>query len=219
VGDVLTDRNEIEFDDVNSGDMPMQKIHIMNNSTKTVTPQVMHLPAFLKATVSPTRIAPGHAGEATITLLSKKLRNFGLSQTTVYLGMFPGDKVGQGKEIAVSAVLLPGFNNLTDFQRRNAPKIQLSTETLNVDLEGKKKKTETILLQNVGKSMLDIQEVQMFTSGFQLSLNKSHLMPGEEAKLKITVKEEIKQVHGQPRILMITNDPDHAKVVINLNVK
>lgn len=219
LGDVLTDRNEIEFDDVNSGDMPMQKIHIMNNSTKTVTPVVMHLPQYLKATVSPTRIAPGHSGEATITLLSKKLRNFGLSQTSVYLGMFPGDKVGQNKEIGISAVLLPGFNNLTDFQRLNAPKIQLSAETLNISLDGKKKKTETILIQNVGKDMLDIQEVQMFTNGLQLSLNKSHLLPGEEAKLKITIRKEILNARTKPRILMITNDPDHAKVIINLNVK
>ncbi len=218
LGDVLVDKNEIEFDDVNSGDMPMQKIHIMNNSTKTVTPVIMHLPAYLKANISPTRIAPGHSGEAIITLLSKKLRNFGLSQTTVYLGMFPGDKVGQNKEIGVSAVLLPGFSDLTDFQRLNAPKLQLSSESLDIHLEGKKKKTVTLTLQNVGKDMLDIQEVQMFTVGLQLQLNKRHLAPGEEGRLKITVKDEIKSARTKPRILMITNDPDHAKVVININV-
>ncbi|MBP3757845.1 MAG: DUF1573 domain-containing protein [Prevotella sp.] len=219
LGDVLVDKNEIEFDDVNSGDMPMQKIHIMNNSTKTVTPVIMHLPAYLKANISPTRIAPGHSGEATITLLSKKLRNFGLSQTSVYLGMFPGDKVGQGKEIGVSAILLPGFSDLTDFQRLNAPKLQLSEESIDIDLEGKKKKTTTLILQNVGKDMLDIQEVQMFTVGLQLQLNKRHLAPGEEAKLKVTIKDEIKSARTKPRILMITNDPNRAMVVININVK
>ena len=218
VGNVKTDKNNIEFDDVNSGDMPLQKIHIMNNSPKTVTPVIMHLPNYLKAEVSPTRIAPGHAGEATITLLSKKLRNFGLSQTSVYLGMFPGDKVSPDKEISVSAVLLPSFSNLTDFQRLNAPKLQLSQKDVNIHMEGKSKKTELLIIQNTGKEMLDIQALQMFTTGLQLSLNKRHLLPGEEAKLKITVKDEIRNARSKPRVLMITNDPENAKVVININV-
>ena len=218
LGNVKTDKNNIEFDDVNSGDVPEQKIHIMNNSPKTVTPVIMHLPDYLKAEMSPTRIAPGHAGEATIRLQSKKLRNYGLTQTSVYLGMFPGDKVSPDKEISVSAVLLPGFSTLTDYQRQIAPKLQLSSTDVNIHMEGKSKKTELLLIQNVGKQMLDIQALQMFTTGLQLSLNKRHLLPGEEAKLKITVKDEIRKARSKPRILMITNDPDNAKVVININV-
>lgn len=218
IGNVKTDKNNIEFDDVNSGDMPEQKIHIMNNSPKTVTPVIMHLPTYLKAEMSPTRIAPGHAGECTIKLLSKKLRNFGLTQTSVYLGMFPGDKVSPEKEISFSAVLLPGFSTLTEYQRQNAPKLQLSSPDVNIHMEGKSKKSDLLIIQNTGKAMLDIQALQMFTTGLQLSLNKRHLLPGEEAKLKITVKDEIRKARSKPRVLMITNDPDNAKVVININV-
>ena len=220
IADVLVDINNIEFDDVGSGDMPVQKIHIKNNSTKTVSPVLMHLPDYLKGYVSPTRIAPGHEGEATVTLLSKKLRNFGLTQTSIYLGMFPGDKVSPEKVIEVSAVLLPGFSTLTDFQRANAPVLELSAHQIDIDFQGKQKQQETILVRNVGKSTLEIQSVQVFTSGIELTMPKRQLVPGEEVKMRITAKaKDLRNVRSQPRILMITNDPDNAKAVITLNVK
>ena len=40
------------------------------------------------------------------------------------------------------------------------------------------------------------------------------------AKMKVTgYAEDLQKVRTKPRILMITNDPDHAKVVINIKVK
>ena len=95
LGDVRADKNNIEFDDVNLGEMPTQKIHFVNNGTTNITPVVMHLPNYLTADVSPETVAPGHAGTVSITLNSSKLRSYGLTQSSVYLGMFPGDKVGE----------------------------------------------------------------------------------------------------------------------------
>jgi hypothetical protein len=59
----------------------------------------------------------------------------------------------------------------------------------------------------------------MFTSGMKVKLNKTKLQSGEQAKLKITVDaKEIKKARSKPRVLMITNDPKRAKVIINVNV-
>ena len=52
IGSVRTDNNNIEFDDVNVGDMPIQKIHIINSGSESVSPVVMHLPDYLTASVS-----------------------------------------------------------------------------------------------------------------------------------------------------------------------
>jgi hypothetical protein len=221
VGSVRTDKNDIEFDDVNRGERPFQKIHLMNSSTHTVQPVMMHLPAYLSARISPSTIAPGHSGEAIIMLDSRKLRDLGLTQTSVYLGMFPGDKVSDEKEISVSAVLLPGFANMSENDKQHAPKIQLSSTSLNLGaFDGKKKLKGEILIQNVGKSRLDISSLQMFTAGMQVSLNKTKLQPGETTKLKISVEAEmLKTARSQPRVLMITNDPSNAKVVITVEAK
>ena len=100
-----------------------------------------------------------------------------------------------------------------------APKLGLSAEELNIAFNGKAKKTETIIIENLGRSELDISSLQMFTSGMKVKLNKTKLQSGEQAKLKITVDaKEIKKARSKPRVLMITNDPKRAKVIINVNV-
>ena len=221
LGSVRVDKNNIEFDDVNLGETLVERIHIINSGTESVSPVVMHLPNYLTASVSPTTIAPGHTGVATITLNSAKLRSYGLTQSSVYLGMFPGDKVSDDKEISISAVLLPEFRNMSETQLANAPVMKLSTETLDLGSFGDKdEKDGTIIIENQGKSRLNISSMQMFTSGLKVRLNKSRLGPGESAKLKITAyKKHLKTARSKPRVLMITNDPNKSKVVIHVKVK
>lgn len=221
IGGVLADKNDIEFDDVNRGDMPVQKIHFINKGTKSVSPVIMHLPPYLKASVSPSAVAPGRKGTVTITLNSSKLRDFGLNQSSVYLGMYVGDKIGEDKEITVSAVLLPDFSNMSETRIANSPVISLSEETLELGaFDSKQNKSGTIIITNTGKSMLAIRSLQMFTTGLRVKLNKTKLEPGETAKLKITAyRKQLQNARSKPRVLMITNDPSKAKITINVNIK
>lgn len=53
-----------------------------------------------------------------------------------------------------------------------------------------------------------------------MSLNKTKIEPGETAKLKVTVvRNELRKRRRKPRILMITNDPDMSKVIIDIKTK
>ena len=186
LGEFKSDAQEVEFDDVNRGDRPVQRIHIFNPTEEMMEPVVMHLPNYLQATVS------------------------------------PGDKIAPEKEIVVSAVLLPSFDKLTAEQKEQAPKVELSTTDLNLgSFNGKKKLKGEILVSNQGKSVLDIRSMQMFTMGLQVQLKKSKIQPGETVKMKVTaVAADLKKSRAKhPRILMITNDPENAKVVIRINVK
>ena len=222
LGEIKSDAQEVEFDDVNRGDRPVQRIHIFNPTEEMMEPVVMHLPNYLQASVSPSRVAPHRSAEITFVLDSKKLRDFGLNQTSVYLGERPGDKIAPEKEIVVSAVLLPSFDKLTAEQKEQAPKVELSTTDLNLgSFNGKKKRKGEILITNKGKSVLDIRSMQMFTMGLQVQLKKSKIQPGETVKMKVTaVAADLKKSRAKhPRILMITNDPENAKVVIRINVK
>lgn len=221
VGGLMVDKNDVEFDDVNRGDYPVQLIHIRNNTAETVSPVIMHLPSYITATVSPTHIAPGKTGVASLKLDSRKLRDLGLTQTSVFLGKKPGEKVSLDKEISVSAVLLPDFDNMSETQLANAPKINLSETTLDLGSFGdKSSKSGIIFIENTGRSELDIRSMQMFTSGMSVKLNKSKLKPGEQAKLKITVnKKLLRSARSKPRVLMITNDPTQPKVVVKVKVK
>lgn len=220
IGALLADKNTLEFNDVNSGESPQLKIHIRNTGGETVEPVVMHLPDYLEANVSPSKIKSGRAGVVTITLDSRKLDNLGLTETKVFLGSKPGEKVDADKEINVSAVLLPTFQDMTDAELAMAPTIEVSEKELNLGAaDGKKKLKGTIMIKNTGKSELRISNLQMFSSALSLSLNKSVLDPGEEAKLKVTANvERMKKSKSEPKVLMITNDPNNPKVEINVVV-
>lgn len=222
LGVIKSDAQEVEFDDVNRGDRPVLRIHIFNPTDELLEPVVMHLPPYLHAFVSPSKVAPRHSAEISFVLDSKKLRDLGLNQTSVYLGERPGDKIAPEKEIVVSAVLLPGFENMTPAKKVLAPKIEMSATNLNLgSFNGKKKLKGEILITNKGKSELDIRSMQMFTMGLQVNLKKSKIQPGETVKMKVTaVAADLKKSRVRhPRILMITNDPDHAKVVVKINVQ
>ena len=221
IGALHLDRNDVEFDDVNRGDKPVQQIHIINKGEQTLQPVVMHLPSYLKASVSPTQLAPGHSGVVTLMLDSRAIRNFGLTQSSIYLGMFPGDKVSPEKEISISAVILPDFDHLTEAQRANAPKMVLSAEKIDLGrFDGKDKKKGVLEITNAGKRTLNVRSLQMFTTGLEVSLNKTQIEPGETAKLKVTAyAKQLRSARSKPRILMITNDPNQTKVILNVNVE
>lgn len=215
MGDLRLDSNNLEFDDVNRGDVLTQELHIYNNGTRDYRPNLMHLPNYLSAVVTPEVLKGGERGVITVTLRSAQLRNYGLTQTAVYLAGNPGDKVRQDHEIGVSAVLLPSFPEHV----QNPPVIQLSKEAADIVFEDKSKKTDVIDIVNTGRSELRISSLQMFTRGLKISLGKSRLMPGEATKLKITaMRNELKKVRTLPRILMITNDPSKPKVTIRVNI-
>lgn len=220
MGDLSVDKIDIEFDDVNRGDRPFQEIHLKNNSDKPLTPVIMHLPPYLKADMSPSTIAPGRSGVARITLDSEQLSSFGLLQTNLYLGNNPGDKVSQEKEISVSTIILPNFEEMSATELANAPKLELSEEEIELVFGKKKRMSGVITLTNTGASTLEVNSLQMFTTGLKVSLSNTRLAPGEEAKMKITAdKKELKTTRQKPRILMITNDPENPKRIIKVKVK
>lgn len=85
---------------------------------------------------------------------------------------------------------------------------------------GKKKKRGEIIITNNGRTDLEIRNIQMFTAGLEVSLSTRKIAPGASARLRVTaVASALNKVRTRPRILMITNDPDNAKVVIAVDVK
>ena len=220
MGNLLLDHSELEFDDINRGDQQVQLLHIYNSSTTVCQPNLMHLPSYLKATMAPERLGPGRAGTLTVTLNSNELHDYGLTQSAVFLAENPGDTVSADHEIPVSAVLLPSFMGMNAAQKQYAPKMQLSKTTCDIQFNSKTKKKDVIEITNKGRTELDISSLQLFTGGLQVSLSKSKLQPGEKTTLKITaLRDELKKVRTRPRILMITNDPDHPKATITINAK
>ena len=220
IGAIRLNKAAIELDDTNKGDKPTMEILVANTTSDVYTPVLMHLPPYLEAVAVPERIGKKATGKIKVTLDTDKLPKFGLTTATVYLSRFPGDKVSEENAIPVSAVLLPDFSNMSQQQRLNPPAVQLSATEFTVPpLAENAKKKLTVVVKNVGKSDLDITDLQVFNPALGVQLKKRVLKPGAQTKMKITVYGKyLKKVKSAPRVLMITNDPNCPKIVIRVNV-
>ena len=213
-------KDVIEFDDANKGDKPTMEILVANTSSEVYTPVLMHLPPYLEAVAVPERIGKKATGKIKVTLDTDKLPKFGLTTATVYLSRFPGDKVSEENSIPVSAVLLPDFSQMPQNQRLNPPAVELSAlEVTFPALAVNEKKSQKVIVKNVGKSDLEITDLQVFNSALGVQLKKRVLKPGASTKMKITAYGKyLKKVKGTPRVLMITNDPNCPKIIVKVNV-
>lgn len=220
IGAIRLNKDVIEFDDAYKGDKPTVELLVANTSNEVYTPVLMHLPPYLSAVAVPERIGRKGTGKIKITLDTDKLPKFGLTTATVYLSRFPGDKVGEENAIPVSAILLPDFSNMSQQQRLNPPVVELSAQEITLPpLAVNEKKSQNVIVKNVGKSNLEITDLQVFNSALGVQLKKRTLKPGASTKMKITAYGKfLKEVKGIPRVLMITNDPNCPKIIVKVNV-
>lgn len=221
LGTVRINTNVIEFDEVNKGDRPMAEIQVVNMGRKSYKPELMHLPPYLTAQYFPETLAGGRIGKIVLTLDSKRLMQMGLTQTSLYLARFMGDKVNDENEISVSAVLLPDFSKLTARQLDQAPVMALSADSLDLGaLNGKKKVSGVVTIKNEGATPLSIRSVQVFNNALNVNLGNRTIAPGKTTKLKIAVVGKyLQKSKSRPRVLLITDDPKHPKAIITVQVK
>ena len=222
IGQIRIDKNSLDYPDIQHGERPVIHIGVVNLSDRPYEPVLMHLPPYLEMEVKPDVLQKGEKGVITLTLNSEKLTDLGLTQSSVYLARFAGDKVGEENEIPVSAILLPDFSGMTATEKANAPAVSLSTKDIDMSavLAKKSKARQDITVTNTGRSPLQISKLQVFHPAVGVSLKKSVLQPGESTRLRVTVeKKNIGKKRRHLRLLMITNDPMQPKVEINIKAK
>jgi len=218
VGQILVDTLELDFPDVRRGQNPTLTLNIVNQSDRPYEPVLMHLPSYLEMTKEPNVLQKGEKGTITVKLLTNQLVDLGLTQASVYLARFAGDKVGEENEIPVSVVLLPDLKNMSISEKSNLPSIKLSETTVDLHkkLEKKDKANYNITITNTGKSILEINKLQVFNPAVGVDLKKNALRPGEKTRLKVSIDKQLLNKKRHPRILMITNDPERPKVIIDI---
>lgn len=215
MGKMLVSRDNIEFADTYQGNMIQEKVTITNLDKQPINPQVIHVPQYMSAQITPSVIQPGKQGVITFTLNANMLPRYGLTQTSVYLAQFPGDVIAKDKEIMVTAIKLPTLQ-LSESQRSKVPVLTLSDDAIDLgnSLKG------DIVLANKGKSPLVISTIQSFCPGLNITLNKMTLNPSESTILRVKgTRKNLKDLKQQPRILLITNDPNSQKVILDVKYK
>lgn len=222
VDHVLLSSALIEFDDVTEGDHPEVTISVMNNGKKDYVPTFMHLPKWLSCRVYPEVLKPGRQGRVTFTLNSEELPAMGLTQASIYVARNPGDKVHKSNEMSVCATLLPKTvasaataegDSLQDIP---APLAVIPTEVDMGAKFGKKKARSVVYIENTGTAPLHVAALQVYNPAITVELADATVAPGEKVALKVTTNSNVLQHKQHPRILIITDDPKHPKIDINL---
>lgn len=219
LGNIRINTNYMEFDDVNRGDHPVAELQVFNQERTPYRPELMHLPSYLSMEAIPEVIAGGRTGRIRLTLNSEKLALLGLNQTRIFISRYMGDKVGEDNEIIVSSVLLPALQELSPEDLSRAPKMELSQQELTFELDGDKKQTERVTITNNGQNDLNIRTVQVFNQALSVSLDNRKVAPGKSTTMKVTLNPKyLKKAKNRPRVLLITDDPEHPKQIINVNL-
>lgn len=219
IGQIRLDRNVIDFSDAHIGEKPKVEIGIVNLSTQVYEPMLMHLPSYVNMNAEPEILQPGEAGIIRLSLDTDRLSSLGLTQTSVYLSRFMGDKVEEDNELPLSAILLPDFSRLSDEEIRQAPSIRLSAYQVDLlsALEKKKRVHADVIITNEGKSALSICKVQTFSPSVGIHLKNSIVQPGASTRLRVILTRRNMRKHNQClRMLLITNDPVQPKVQIDI---
>lgn len=216
IDNILVSTNNIEFPEVHKGDSVHLSIEVYNDGNEVYTPQLMHLPSYITAKYRPMMIARGRRGIIDLTLHSDQLPGLGLNQTSIYVARFAGDKVGTNNDIAVSSILLPDLSELA--QGADCPELVISTSALDLGTMGRKSKLKgKVTIANTGTGTLRLSNIQAFNPALNISLPKTELQPGDKTEMSVVVQSKyLKLSKAQPRILLITNDPQHPKQVIDV---
>ncbi len=220
LGNVRLSSNYVEFDNTPQGGCPTAEIKIVNMEHTAYKPEIMHLPDYLTAVAVPENIPAGKTGAIQLTLNSEKLNRLGLTQTSIYLARYLGDKVNDANEILVSSIILPDFSGQTEEQREKAPAMNVSANVINIENTKEKEKLyTTVYIENKGKSTLTIHQVQVFNNALAVSLGNKNIKPGKKTKLKIQVHtKNLEKSKTSPRVLLISNDPNNPKEIISINI-
>ena len=217
IGDIYLSTDMLEFDNVYSGETSTQLIMLHNTGRQSYEPTLMHLPKYLSVRAEPTVVRPGRVGKLYVTLDSDQLPKMGLTQTSVFLSRFPGDRVNSDNKVMISAIHLP--KSAGEYSS-SSPVATFDSQKLVLSGMGSMKKLKgSILLTNTGKSNLEISALQVYKPGLGVSVRKTIIPPGRSEQIRVTFHPESGDSHVRHRFLIITNDPVRPKVDIEVEIK
>ncbi|MCF0159926.1 MAG: DUF1573 domain-containing protein [Bacteroidaceae bacterium] len=216
MGEVKLDKDALFFRGVKRGEEPVEEISVLNTSRAAFEPILMHTPEYLEVTAIPARIPAGRNGKIRVKLLTDKIHDTGLTQTSVYLSRFFGDKVNADNEVSVMVLLAP---ESAQQQTDAVPVLELASNEVTLFMKNKPKGKATVLLRNSGRAVLRIDRLQLLSSALNISIPKKDIQPGESIKMKIALDRTKLSGGRQPRVLMITNDPNHSAEMITFKME
>ncbi len=185
-----------------------------NSTSDTLDIKILSSPAYVKAEVTPKRLAPSEILSLTIHIDGSKCDTYGLVEDTLAIS------VGEERcNVPLSFTLKEDFSVLSEQQLADAPIARIQNKILDFGIIDRTDKaiTRTFNIANMGKSPLSIRRIYTTTSGITATTSSDEVAPNETAEISVTIDPA--QLNARllnSPLNIICNDPSYPTVNIKL---
>lgn len=216
IGDLKIRSNHMAFSRIYNTEVKTDTMGIYNPTEKPVKITFENIPPHINISIAPEVIQPNGKAVISVTYDAVKKGEWGFNTDRI---SFVIDGVNQpNNKISVSADIQENFENLTEEQKANAPKIVF--EKTEYDF-GTIKQDDvvdfTFNFKNEGKSDLIIRRTKASCGCTAIAPQKDVIKPGEESKFDVKFNSRGKKGKQHKTVTVITNDPVNPTTILKLN--
>ena len=216
IGDLKIRSNHIAFSKLYSTEIKTDTMGVLNPTEKPVKITFENVPPHLKISIEPDVIQPNGKALISVTYDAVKKGEWGFN--TDRIGFVIDGNNQPNNKISVRADIQENFENLTDEQKANAPKIVF--EKTEYDF-GTIKQNDvvdfTFNFKNEGKTDLMIRRTKASCGCTAIAPQKDVIKPGEESKFDVKFNSRGKKGKQHKTVTVITNDPVNPTTILKLN--
>jgi len=210
--------NHVVLGEVNRNSYDTGYLYLLNSSPKTITIKYITTPEHIKCTQTPIIIQPNEKKTIEVFYSSYLKKDLGYSFDRILL--VTDDAGYEEKEFVVVANIIQEYNNFSEEELKNAPKIEFKKTTHDFgDLKEGSVVNVEFEFKNIGKDQLVIYETKTNCGCTATTLNKLRFMPGESSVIRVTLNTKGKSGYIQQSVDVKTNDPNNPEVFLILNAK
>ncbi|MCM1449333.1 MAG: DUF1573 domain-containing protein [Clostridiales bacterium] len=205
--------DKVLLGEVSNGKSKTSFFEVYNATADSLTPRWVSIPRGVKIDTPTPTVGPGEQLSYTIFFVPEK-DMYGIYTDTLRLEPAMGETP---VEVEMIAIVDEDFSKLTPGQMRDAPAVEVESNTLDfgtIDRNGGPV-TRSFIFKNTGKGTMHVRRVYTTDPGITVTTTTDKLKHGKEALVNVTVDPmSIPSEILNGRISVIVNDPRNPTSVV-----
>ncbi len=213
IGGLRLKSNQIAMNNINPGMKSTKTMDVFNSTDQPMSVAFYEVPKHISIKITPEEI-PSKGKAAIEVIYDASMKNdWGIMFDRVKMKL--NDKENGSYQITVSANIQEDFSQLTEEQKKNAPKIEFDNVTFNFDtIKSGDKADHVYTFKNTGKSDLIIRKVTPSCGCTVANLDNKVIKPGDSGNISANFNSAGKNGNTSKTITVISNDPTNARAVL-----
>jgi hypothetical protein len=208
---------EFELGSISPNKKALKSIEGFNSTDQPLKVTFIGVPRYINIKMIPEIIKPKGKAEIQIEYDAAARKDWGPIREYITLNINDLDSK-LNKKLSVHATIKEDFSQLTEDQKKNAPKIVF--ENLNYEFEKVKsgeKVEHEFTFKNDGKSDLIIRKLSPSCGCTIANLKSNIIKPGESSSVGIVFNSTGRKGHQNKQVTVITNDPMNTELVLKIS--